>query len=154
PVRNIPGSRSVSRSGSIHGGGSALARVESNPMSQPGSRNGSTVLSFNGLGVGVGPGGGSPVIGNDSNLYGRGGGGAGSVTLGSRSPESHVGPFDEVRSPSDIPRFDDDIDLNHIDITPQQVEQERTRREDLRRREREIEARLATLGEKGRWVPR
>ncbi|KAK3846746.1 MAG: hypothetical protein J3R72DRAFT_433482 [Linnemannia gamsii] len=153
PVWNIPGSRSVSRSGSLYGGGSALARVESNPMSQPGSRNGSTMLPFNGPGVGVSPGGGSPVAGNASNSYG-GGGGTGAVTPGSRSPESNVGPFDEVRLPSDIPRFDDDVDLNYVDITPQQVEQERRRREDLRRREREIEARLATLGEKGRWVPR
>ncbi|KAF9127264.1 Potassium channel [Mortierella sp. 14UC] len=152
PVRNLPGSRSVSRSGSIHGGGSALARAESNPMSQHGSRNGSTALPFTGPGVGVGPG---TVGERNVCVDGGGGGGTGAVTPGSMgNPELNVGPFDEVRLPSDIPHFDDDVDLNRVDITPQQVEQERRRREDLRRREREIEARLATLGEKGRWVPR
>ncbi|KAF9913283.1 Potassium channel [Linnemannia zychae] len=151
PVRNLPESRSVSRSGSIHGGRNTLARVESNPISQPGSRNGSIVLPFNGHGVGVDQG----AIGDERNTNAYEGEGRGAVTPGSmRSPESNVGPFDEVRLPSNIPHFEDEVDLNRMDITPQQVEQERRRREDLRRREREIEARLATLGEKGRWVPR
>lgn len=147
PVRNLPGSRSVSRSGSIRGpetgliegGGGPLARVSSNPMSQPGSRTGSIVMPFNGTGI-------SP---------GSGGGGSGATSPAStRSPESNVGPFDELRLPADLPHFDDDVDLNYVCATPQQVEEEHRRRHDLRRREREIEARLATLGEKGRWVPR
>ncbi|KAF9551206.1 Potassium channel [Mortierella hygrophila] len=147
PVRNLPGSRSVSRSGSIRGsgtgliegGGGPLARVSSNPMSQPGSRTGSIVMPPNGSGIGSG----------------SGGGGSGATSPASmRSSESNVGPFGEHRRPADLPHFDDDIDLSHVGATPQQVEEEHRRREDLRRREREIEARLATLGEKGRWVPR
>ncbi|KAG0004475.1 Potassium channel [Entomortierella chlamydospora] len=66
------------------------------------------------------------------------------------SSEISIGPFDETRTPETIPRFDDDVDLNHIDLTPEQIENERKRREDLKRREREIEARLARLGPKGR----
>ncbi|KAF9136924.1 Potassium channel [Mortierella sp. GBA39] len=139
PVWNLPGSRSASRSGSIRGsgtgliegGGGPLARVSSNPMSQPGSRTGSIVMPLNGSG------------------------GSGATSPASaRSPESIVGPFDEHRLSADLPHFDDDVDLNHVGATPQQIEEELRRREDLRRREREIEARLATLGEKGRWVPR
>lgn len=146
PVRNLPGSRSVSRSGSergsgtglIEGGGGPLERVSSNPMSQPGSRTGSIVMPFNGSGI-------------DPD---RGGGGSGAISpVSARSPESNVGPFDERRLPADLPHFDDEVDLNNVGATPQQVEEEHRRREDLRRREREIEARLATLGEKGRWVP-
>jgi hypothetical protein len=150
PVRNLPGSRSVSRSGSVHGpgagliggGGGPLARVSSNPMSQPGSRTGSIILSPNGSGISPGA--------------GDGAGGATWTTSPSstRNPESNVGPFNEVRLPASLPHFDDDVDLNQVGATPQQVEEEHRRRVDLRRREREIEARLATLGEKGRWVPR
>ncbi|KAF8943171.1 Potassium channel [Haplosporangium gracile] len=146
PIRNLPGSRSVSRSGSIRGLGTGLiegeggplARVSSNPMSQSGSRTGSTVLPFNGSGID--PGSGEGCTGATS-------------PVSTRSSESNIGPFDEVRLPADLPHFDDDVDLNHVGATPQQVEEEHRRREDLRRREREIEARLVTLGEKGRWVP-
>lgn len=147
PVRNLPGSRSVSRSGSIRGsgtgliegGGGPLARVSSNPMAQPGSRTGSIAMPFHGSG----------------SCPGSGGGGSRAASPAStRSPDSNVGPFDEHRLSADLPHFDDDVDLNQVGVTPQQVEEEHRRREDLRRREREIEARLATLGEKGRWVPR
>ncbi|KAG0288578.1 Potassium channel [Linnemannia gamsii] len=151
PVRNLPGSRSVSRNGSIHGsgtgligGGGPLARVSSNPISHPGSRNGSIILPSNGSGISPGAvdsGGGGGVTGTTS-------------PTSTRSPESNVGPFGEVRLPADLPHFDDDVNLNLVGATPQQAEEEHRRRRDLRRREREIEARLATLGEKGRWVPR
>ncbi|KAF9941918.1 Potassium channel [Modicella reniformis] len=60
-----------------------------------------------------------------------------------------VGPFDEIRNPETIPHFDQDIDLNHLEMTPQQIEEEKKRRAELRR-EREIEARLAILRERGR----
>ncbi|KAF9101159.1 Potassium channel [Mortierella sp. GBA35] len=141
PVWNLPGSRSVSRSGSIHGsgsgsgaGGNGLSRVESNPMSRSGS---------------------NPYGGGQRGSGNGGGGGTGTISPASmRSPELNIGPFDEMRSPGEILQFDDDVDLNYVSAGPQQVEEERRRREDLRRREREIEARLATLGEKGRWVPR
>lgn len=150
PVRNLPGSRSVSRSGSIHGsgtgqigGGGPLARVSSNPMSHPGSRNGSIILPSNGSGISPGA------------VDSGGGGVTGTTSPASTwSPESNVGPFGEVRLPADLPHFDDDVDLNLVGATPQQAEEGHRRRQDLRRREREIEARLATLGEKGRWVPR
>ncbi|KAG0369926.1 hypothetical protein BC939DRAFT_473594 [Gamsiella multidivaricata] len=61
-----------------------------------------------------------------------------------------IGPFDEVRNPDLIPHFDDDVDLNHAELNPQQVDEEHRMQEQLRRREREIEARLATLRGKGR----
>ncbi|KAF9173188.1 Potassium channel [Mortierella sp. AD010] len=66
------------------------------------------------------------------------------------SSEVSIGPFDETRTSETIPQFDDDVDLNHIELTPEQIENERKRRQDLKRREREIEARLARLGPKGR----
>ncbi|KAF9346823.1 Potassium channel [Mortierella sp. AD094] len=82
----------------------------------------------------------------------------GESSLHNQPPSTHsrvssvvsIGPFDETRNPETIPRFDQDVDLNHIDLTPQQIEDERKRREDLKRREKEIEARLARLGPKGR----
>lgn len=64
-----------------------------------------------------------------------------------RSPaisEINVGPFGEVRDPESIPHFEDEVDLNHAEINPQQVEEERRWREEMRRRKRELEARMMT----------
>ena len=105
PVWNLPGSRSVSRSGSIHGsgsgagvvaGGNGVSRVESNPMSRSGN-----------IPYGGGQG-------------GSGGGDTGTVSpVSTRSPESNIGPFDEMRSPGEIPHFENDVDLNHVGAGPQ-----------------------------------
>ncbi|KAI1315057.1 Potassium channel [Mortierella claussenii] len=62
--------------------------------------------------------------------------------------ETSIGPFDE--GPRMRPHFDNDVDLTHVEASTQQVEDERQLERDLRRREREIEARLARLGAKGR----
>jgi len=43
-----------------------------------------------------------------------------------------------------------DVDLNHLELTPQQIEEENLRRADQRRRQKEIESRLASLRDKGR----
>ncbi|KAG0238642.1 Potassium channel [Mortierella sp. GBA43] len=64
--------------------------------------------------------------------------------------EASVGPFDETRDPETIPHFDQDVDLNHLELSPQQIEDERKRRAELKKREKDIEARLATLREMGR----
>ncbi|KAF9438114.1 Potassium channel [Entomortierella beljakovae] len=61
-----------------------------------------------------------------------------------------VGPFDETRSQESIPRFDQDVDLNLVEPSSQIFEEELQRRKELKRREKEIEARLARLGAKGR----
>ncbi|ORZ26581.1 hypothetical protein BCR41DRAFT_202056 [Lobosporangium transversale] len=61
-----------------------------------------------------------------------------------------VGPFNEVRYPGELPQFEDDVDLNHIEPNSQQIQNEQERQQELSRREREIEARLARLGAKGR----
>ncbi|KAF8971296.1 Potassium channel [Entomortierella lignicola] len=71
-------------------------------------------------------------------------------TRGRESSVVCIGPFNETRNPETIPRFDQDVDLNHIDLSSQQIANEKSRREELRRREKEIEARLARLGPKGR----
>ncbi|KAF9202703.1 Potassium channel [Haplosporangium sp. Z 27] len=71
-------------------------------------------------------------------------------TRGRESSVVCIGPFNETRNPETIPRFDQDVDLNHIDLSSQQIANEKNRREELRRREKEIEARLARLGPKGR----
>ncbi|KAG0301042.1 Potassium channel [Dissophora globulifera] len=66
------------------------------------------------------------------------------------SSEISIGPFNETRDAETIPRFEQDVDLNRTELQPEQYAEERRRRRDLRRREREIEARLARLGAKGR----
>jgi len=58
-----------------------------------------------------------------------------------------LGPFDETRNPETIPQ---DVDLNHLELTPQQTEDENLRRADQRRRQKGIESRLASLRDKGR----
>jgi hypothetical protein len=66
--------------------------------------------------------------------------------------ESYIGPLDMIPTHETRPHFEQDVDLNHAELNVQQVEAERQMQEDLRRREREIEARLATLRAKGRGV--
>ncbi|KAF9179682.1 Potassium channel [Haplosporangium sp. Z 767] len=74
---------------------------------------------------------------------------------GARSPaysDISVGPFDETRTPNNIPHFDDDVDLNHVECPPQQKEEEHRRRAELRRRQREIEAQLQAEASAGAGV--
>ncbi|KAI8604120.1 hypothetical protein EDD21DRAFT_238757 [Dissophora ornata] len=71
-------------------------------------------------------------------------------SIQSNASEVSIGPFDETRNPETLPHFEQDVDLNHLELEPEQYEQERRRRADLIRREREVEARLARLGAKGR----
>ena len=53
-----------------------------------------------------------------------------------------LGPFDETRNPETIPHSGQDVALNHLELTPQQIEEENHRQE-------EIESRLASLRDKG-----
>ncbi|KAG0212577.1 hypothetical protein BGX28_006013 [Mortierella sp. GBA30] len=138
PVMNVA-SRPASRSPSISGG----SRVESmdNLVSraQPSSQ-------MTGLGITEGV----------REIGGEGADHDGDRAAGTRrrinpsSSDISIGPFDEVRNPESIPHFDDDVDLNRAELHPQQIEEMRRRREDLRRREREIEAKLSSSSEKNR----
>ncbi|KAG0051445.1 Potassium channel [Gryganskiella cystojenkinii] len=54
-----------------------------------------------------------------------------------------VGPLDEVRELGTQPHFEEEVDLNHAEMNPRQVEEERRWQQELERRQRELEARLA-----------
>ncbi|KAK3818640.1 MAG: hypothetical protein J3Q66DRAFT_175780 [Benniella sp.] len=118
PVRDLPGSRSLSRANSttgsrLHSRGGSTEYLNPNPSAadEPGDHPHSV----------------SRVLSTES-----------------------LGPFDETRNPETIPHFDQDVDLNHLELTPQQIEEENLRRADQRRRQKEIESRLASLRDKGR----
>ncbi|KAF9319393.1 Potassium channel [Podila horticola] len=123
PNLSRPGSRSVSRSGSLVGGSH--------------SRTGSMFPPSSGATTGLGIGG--------VDIWTAGSPGSGSG-MGSamHSPETSVGPFDEARD--ERLQFDDDVDLNKLEMSPEMVQAEYARREDMRRREREVEAQLAKTG--------
>lgn len=123
PSLSRPGSRNVSRSGSPVGGSY--------------SRAGSVFPQSSGATTGLGIG------GIDSMSPGSPGTGTGSAM---HSPDVSIGPFDEVRDAEHVLQFDDDVDLNHLEMSPELVQAEYARRKDMRRREREVEAQLAKAG--------
>lgn len=117
PSLSRPGSRNVSRSGSLVGGTPRTGALF--PQAS----------AMTGLGIG----------GLDTGPTGPG---TGSI----HSPETSVGPFDEVRDSEHLLQFDDDVDLNHLEMSPEMIRAEYARREDMKRREREVEAQLAKSG--------
>ncbi|KAF9940916.1 Potassium channel [Mortierella alpina] len=139
PVTNLPGSRQASRAPSL----AEIARVDSRDSS---TARWQPVPHMAGLGISS--------DGAESTGY-VGGEGASPNTstrhaLSPSSSETSVGPFDEVRSPETIQHFDDDVDLNRAEPHPQQVEDMRRYRADLRRRRHEIEAQQAHSRERKR----
>jgi len=118
PVRDLPGSRSISRANSTTG-------------SRQHSRGGSTEYL-------------------NPNPSAAGEPGDHPLSVSRVLSTESLGPFDEARNPETISHFDQDVDLNHLELTPQQVEEENLRRADQRRRQKEIESRLASLRDKGR----
>ncbi|KAF9559689.1 Potassium channel [Mortierella alpina] len=129
PVTNFPSSRPASRAPSL----AEIARVDSRDSStarwQPATHMAGLGISGDGAGHVHGDG----VSPNTGARH----------PLSPSSSETSVGPFDEVRSPETIQHFDDDVDLNRAELHPQQVEDMRRYRADLRRREHEIETQQA-----------
>jgi hypothetical protein len=118
PVRDLPGSRSISRANSttgsrLHSRGGSTEYLNPNPSAadEPGDHPPSV----------------NRVLSTES-----------------------LGPFDETRHPETISHFDQDVYLNHLELTPQQIEEENLRRADQRRRQKEIESLLASLRDKER----
>lgn len=122
PSLSHPGSRNVSRSGSLVGGGGTSRTGSMFPQAS----------ATTGLGIG----------GIDTGTTGTGPG-PGSGAESAHSPETSVGPFDEIRDSEHRLQFDDDVDLNHLEMSPELIQAEYARREDMKRREREVEAQLA-----------
>ncbi|KAF9390696.1 Potassium channel [Podila verticillata] len=118
PSLSHPGSQNVSRSGSFVGGGTPRTGAV---FPQAGATTG---LGIGGVDTGT----------------------TGSETGSMHSPETSVGPFDEVRGSEYRLQFDDDVDLNHVEMSPELVQAEYARREDMKRREREVEAQLDKSG--------
>jgi hypothetical protein len=100
-VRDLPGSRSISRANSTtgsrqHSRGGSAEYLNPNPSAadEPGDQPPSV----------------SRVLSTES-----------------------LGPFDETRNPQTIPQ---EVDLNHLELTPQQIEEENLRRAGRRRRQK------------------
>ncbi|KAG0056410.1 Potassium channel [Gryganskiella cystojenkinii] len=61
-----------------------------------------------------------------------------------------IGPFDETRGQDMIPVFEDDVNLNHVDPNPKQVDQARSSRKELKRRQHAIEVSLKAKDDVGK----
>ncbi|GJJ69946.1 potassium channel subfamily K, other eukaryote [Entomortierella parvispora] len=138
PVHHLPGSRAVSRTNSVAGGSSSRPISRANSFSRNGQGLGQvqqqnmTPPSLSDVNYQV------PLHQARSPL-------SGSPPIRSLTiSEISVGPFGEPRDPESIHRFGDEVDLNHAEINPQQVEEERRWREEMGRRRRELEARMMT----------
>ncbi|KAF9112852.1 Potassium channel [Mortierella sp. AM989] len=134
PVLDLPGSRTVSRNNSLSiRNQQSRSRASSNAQRRKSEKSNSS----------------------SSNSVLDGDGEAESSTQ-NQPPSSYtrvssdvsIGAFDETRNPETIAQFDQNIDPNHIVPSSQQIEERQ--QQDMKRREKEIEARLARLGPKGR----
>ncbi|KAF9408860.1 Potassium channel [Podila epigama] len=140
PSRSKPASRDVSRSGSIIGRAQSTADSAAQqsqqhlPLGQAPAQAAVQTLEQ------------SQIQGqaHESSHMGLGITGSSLASVvASPAEDVSIGPFDEVRIPKAAQPFDDDVDLNHVELSPELFQAEYDRRKDMRRREREIEERLA-----------
>jgi len=145
PVHHLPGSRTVSRNNSVVGASSSQPISRKNSFSRGGQTLGQQLqpqqqrLPQQPMPLPSEVSSQPPLVQPRSSL-------AGSSPL-MRSPaisEISVGPFGEVRDLESMLYFEDQVDLNHAEINPQQVEEERRWHKEVKRRRRELEARMMT----------